>query len=113
MATPSEQSPCSSQASKNTEKICPRVAGEVKGKLNNLFLLGFSRLHIEVLLNFLICSLDRWSFFFACCRSVADGVSLEGRDMLSYRKTKIFNVGPASKSITLLLNQPGRSRIFL
>lgn len=65
MATPSEQSPCSSKASKSTEKICPEMTGKIKGKLNNLFLLGFSRMDIEVLLNFLICSSGRWSFSFA------------------------------------------------
>lgn len=45
--------------------MCPRVAGEIKRKLNNLFLVGFSGLCVGVLLNFLICSLGRWSFFFA------------------------------------------------
>lgn len=32
MATPSEQSPCSSKASKGTEKICPAKAGRIKGE---------------------------------------------------------------------------------
>lgn len=34
--------------------------------------------------------------------SVAAGMSLEGRDTLSYGKAKVFHVDPASKSISLL-----------